>query len=333
MRTLALGSSDATIATGKSSPSRAAASRKKRLAVLFSPRDLLSPSSFSSLDHFAKVAATKGVESVLIGEHALDQLAEFDALFIRVTTSVGGRAYEFALRARRLGIPVIDDPVSIVRGSNKVLQHRLLASRRVPLPRAAIVTSISAIADAVAALGLPLVLKIPDGCFCRGVEKAETVSRCEEIAARLLSSRNSILVQEFLPTAFDWRIGTLGGMPLFSCKYHMVPGHWQIVARGQKGSLVNGRVEPVALEHVPREVIDAALHAARCIGDGFYGVDIKETAAGPVVIEVNDNPDIDCDAETGANPEAWGCLAEWFASAVPAAIRVDYTDACIAPAP
>ena len=314
------------IAGEQSCPNRPAASRSKRLAVLFSPRDLLSPSSFSSLDHLAKVASTKGVETVLIGEHALDQLAGFDALFIRMTTSVGGIAYQFALRARTLGIPVIDDPVSIVRGSNKVLQHRLLASHRVSLPRTAIVNSVPAIRNVVATLGLPLVLKIPDGSFCRGVEKAETVSRCEEITARLLSSRNSILAQEYLPTSFDWRIGTLAGRPLFSCKYHMVPGHWQIVARGQKGSLINGLVEPVALERVPGEVIDAALHAARCIGDGFYGVDIKETAAGPVVIEVNDNPDIDCDAETGGNPEAWDRLAEWFASAMPGATRVARAD-------
>jgi glutathione synthase/RimK-type ligase-like ATP-grasp enzyme len=329
MRASSLGSFGPAVAAGNGTPNRPAASRRRRLAVLFSPRDLLSPSSFSSLDHLAKVVANKGLESTLIGEHALDQLAEFDALFIRMTTSVGGAAYQFALRARQLGIPVIDDPVSIVRGSNKVLQHRLLASRRVALPRTAIVSSVPAIRDAVAGLGLPLVLKIPDGCFCRGVERAETVSRCEEIAARLLASRNSLLAQEYLPTSFDWRIGTLDGKPLFSCKYHMVPGHWQIVARGQRGALVNGPVEPVALERVPDEVLDAALHAARCIGDGFYGVDLKETPAGPVVIEVNDNPDLDCDAETAANPDAWDRLAEWFASAAAAAGHGARAEPCL----
>jgi glutathione synthase/RimK-type ligase-like ATP-grasp enzyme len=327
MRTLDMGSFGHASAGGNGTANRSPASRRKRLAVLFSPRDLLSPSSFSSLDHLARVAATKGLETTLIGEHTLDQLAEFDALFIRMTTSVGGVAYQFALRARQVGVPVIDDPVSIVRGSNKVLQHRLLASRRVALPRTAIVSSVPAIREAVAALGLPLVLKIPDGCFCRGVERAETASRCEEIAARLLASRNSILAQEYLPTSFDWRIGTLDGRPLFSCKYHMVPGHWQIVARGQRGSLINGPVEPVALERVPHQVLAAALHAARGIGDGLYGVDIKETPAGPVVIEVNDNPDIDCDAETGANPEAWDHLAEWFAAAVRAAGHVARAEA------
>jgi glutathione synthase/RimK-type ligase-like ATP-grasp enzyme len=326
MRTLTLESADAAVAGANGNQNRAGASRSKKLAILISLNDLLSPSSFSSLDHFARVAATRGLETILIGEHALDQLGEFDALFIRMTTSLGGVAYQFALRARKLGLPVIDDPVSIVRGSNKVLQHRLLASRRVALPRTAIVRCVPGIRAAAAALGLPLVLKIPDGCFCRGVEKAETAARCEEIAARLLASRTSILAQEYLPTSFDWRIGTLDGRPLFACKYHMVPGHWQIVARGQRGSLINGPVEAVGLERVPHQILEAALRAARCIGNGLYGVDIKETPAGPVVIEVNDNPDIDCDAETRADPKAWDQLAEWFASAVRAAGHVAYAE-------
>ena len=29
------------------------------------------------------------------------------------------------------------------------------------------------------------------------------------------------------------------------------------------------------------------------MGDGLYGVDMKETPRGPMVIEVNDNPNID----------------------------------------
>ena len=33
--------------------------------------------------------------------------------------------------------------------------------------------------------------------------------------------------------------------------------------------------------------------AARCIGDGLYGVDLKETKDGVFVIEVNDNPNLD----------------------------------------
>jgi glutathione synthase/RimK-type ligase-like ATP-grasp enzyme len=44
-------------------------------------------------------------------------------------------------------------------------------------------------------------------------------------------------------------------------------------------------------------VLRTAQKAADLIGDGLYGVDLQETAAGPVVIEVNDNPSLDSDVE------------------------------------
>jgi glutathione synthase/RimK-type ligase-like ATP-grasp enzyme len=40
-------------------------------------------------------------------------------------------------------------------------------------------------------------------------------------------------------------------------------------------------------------VVRTALKAANLIGNGFYGVDLKQTDKGVVVIEVNDNPSID----------------------------------------
>ena len=44
-------------------------------------------------------------------------------------------------------------------------------------------------------------------------------------------------------------------------------------------------------------VVGMALKAARLIGDGLYGVDLKETPAGVRVIEVNDNPSLDAGVE------------------------------------
>jgi hypothetical protein len=44
-------------------------------------------------------------------------------------------------------------------------------------------------------------------------------------------------------------------------------------------------------------VVEAAVKAARLIGDGLYGVDLKETERGPLVIEINDNPSIDLGVE------------------------------------
>ena len=58
-----------------------------------------------------------------------------------------------------------------------------------------------------------------------------------------------------------------------------------------------GAARAVPLAEVPPELLAHALAAASLIGDGLYGVDMKMTARGPVVIEVNDNPNIDAGNE------------------------------------
>ena len=54
-----------------------------------------------------------------------------------------------------------------------------------------------------------------------------------------------------------------------------------------------GDVEPVAVEDAPEPVVKTALLAANLIGDGLYGVDIKQNGKRIYVIEVNDNPNMD----------------------------------------
>ena len=83
-----------------------------------------------------------------------------------------------------------------------------------------------------------------------------------------------------------------GDEPLYACRYHMVDKHWQIVRHhGQNAEY--GKIEPVPLDLVPSGVVRTALRAARCVGSGLYGVDLKRIGRTTYVMEVNDNPNID----------------------------------------
>jgi glutathione synthase/RimK-type ligase-like ATP-grasp enzyme len=106
-----------------------------------------------------------------------------------------------------------------------------------------------------------------------------------------------VLVQDFMYTEFDWRVGVLDGKPLFVARYFMVRDHWQIIQHAGDGGHAEGRTEAVKISETPPDVLQAATAAARLIGDGFYGVDLKQTAAGVFVIEINDNPNLDVGAE------------------------------------
>ena len=60
-------------------------------------------------------------------------------------------------------------------------------------------------------------------------------------------------------------------------------------------------------------MIDAALRATRPIGEGLYGVDIKATASGLAVIEVNDNPNLEHGVEDqSGKEEIWSRILNWF---------------------
>jgi glutathione synthase/RimK-type ligase-like ATP-grasp enzyme len=83
----------------------------------------------------------------------------------------------------------------------------------------------------------------------------------------------------------------------------MARGHWQIVDDSRGGERRFGRVEPVPVAEAPETVRALALNATALIGDGLFGVDIKETALGPMLIEINDNPDLWPGEEDGAEGE------------------------------
>jgi glutathione synthase/RimK-type ligase-like ATP-grasp enzyme len=75
--------------------------------------------------------------------------------------------------------------------------------------------------------------------------------------------------------------------------------HWQIVHHRSDGRHEEGGFETLSVADAPKAVVRTALKAADLIGDGLYGVDLKETPEGPVVIEVNDNPSLDAGVEDG----------------------------------
>jgi glutathione synthase/RimK-type ligase-like ATP-grasp enzyme len=149
-------------------------------------------------------------------------------------------------------------------------------------------------------LGLPCVLKQPDSAFSQGVVKAKTEIELYEEAERLFAKSELIVAQSYMPTPFDWRIGVFDGQPLWACRYHMADGHWQIVNNLEAGRHRSGRVEALPLEHVPRQVVRTAVRASRLIGDGLYGVDLKQIGRKVYLVEINDNPSIDVGYEDRA---------------------------------
>jgi len=266
------------------------------LAILANDAEEDRPSDDVALRKFIRAAESLGIRATLIGREDYGRVGEFDALFLRETTRVDHHTYRFARRAAAEGLVVIDDPESIVRCTNKVYQAELFERHRIPRPETLVVHADN-VADVERSIGLPCVLKQPDGSFSRGVVKVETPDELKTQLERLLRDSELVIAQRFAPSEFDWRIGVLGGRALYACKYHMVPGQWRIAHDARSGRRLFGRVEALPLEEVPAEAVALAEKVARLVGDGLYGVDLKQQGTRFLVIEVNDNPNVEARSE------------------------------------
>lgn len=282
---------------------REPAARRPRLAILMSPDAAPHPSNQPALLLFQRAAERLGMDTAVISKDDTLQLSEFDGLFIRDTTNVNHYTYQMARQAEQAGLVVIDDPESILRCTNKVYLTELLNRHRIAIPKTVLVQQEN-LAEVIPTLGLPCVLKQPDGAFSQGVVKVHSKEELHERAAQLLAGSSIILAQEYLPTEFDWRVGVLDRRALFVCKYYMAKGHWQIIKHSGDAAPTEGMAKAFALGEVPNEVIDMAVKAANLIGDGFYGVDLKQVDGRVCVIEINDNPNVDMGNEDGVLQQA-----------------------------
>jgi glutathione synthase/RimK-type ligase-like ATP-grasp enzyme/gamma-glutamyl:cysteine ligase YbdK (ATP-grasp superfamily) len=270
------------------------------IAVLFDEADPQKPSTSETIDRLERVAAKRDIHIHRITPSELSRLGDYDALFIRTLTGIDQPAFRFAQRAEALGMPVVDDPHSIICCTNKVYLHELLTREGVPMPRTLVATRSTRFEDLERELKLPFIVKLPDGSFSMAVHKVASAEDYQRRTGEMFRNSPLLIAQAFTPSEFDWRVTTLEGKSLFVCKYHMAPGHWQIRDASGRG-VRYGKVESVPRDLAPREVVRIACRASKLIGDGLYGVDIKETADGPVVIEVNDNPNIDIGYDDAAD--------------------------------
>jgi glutathione synthase/RimK-type ligase-like ATP-grasp enzyme len=282
--------------SGRRGSVRRRAAARYDLAILVDADEKEPPSDERALRRFVKAADAFGFRTEMIGRDEYGRLGEFDALFIRETTAVNHHTYRFARRALAEGLVVIDDPDSIVKCTNKVYLAELLDCHDVPTPKTLMIHRDN-VNTVRTELGLPCILKQPDSSFSQGVLKVEDEQTLAAQLDQLLDSSELVIAQEFLPTEFDWRVGVFDRQPFFVCKYYMAGNHWQIINRDHNGNKRYGKVEAVPVDRAPRRVVQTALRAANLIGNGLYGVDIKQCRGKCYVIEVNDNPNIDAGAE------------------------------------
>lgn len=264
------------------------------MAILVDHNEKVPPSDKDAIAKFIKAAAKHGIYAQALTFDEISSIAHFDALFIRQTTAIDHPTYRLASKAQSLGIVVIDDADSILRCCNKVYLHDAFNYQKVPSLKTHVVADSSdeTITNLEANFSYPLVLKMPEGSFSKGVFKVATRDELVAKLNELFAFSALVLAQEYLYTEYDWRVGVLNGRAIYACRYLMARNHWQIYNHDAK-RFFSGGFETLPTFELPKAVLDAALKACKTVGKGLYGVDVKEHQGRAYVLEVNDNPSID----------------------------------------
>ena len=267
-----------------------------RIGVYVERYTISSSGEMEALMRLGQVARKMGHRTDFIFRPDMYKIPQYDAIFIRSLTDPLNSAYVAARTAELNGIPVIDDPGSIYICCDKVNMYRHMIKAGVPIPETIFLTEKELTRDRgvelLDHLGSPMVLKAPNSSFSMYVEKVEKPSEYLSVGRRFFRRSDRIVAQRFTPSEFDWRVGVLGGKVLYVCQYGIPKRRWKILTYTTSGRAIEGTVKGIDREKADPKLLETALRAAKAVGNGIYGIDLKQIGDSYVVIEVNDNPTI-----------------------------------------
>jgi glutathione synthase/RimK-type ligase-like ATP-grasp enzyme len=268
----------------------------RKLGIFVDRKTLANAEQLNALIRCRDVAENLGHHVDYIFPVDISKIKNMDALFIRARTDPLNVTYVAAKMAAFHGIPVIDDPQSIQVCSDKINMYSHLIRQNISLPRTVFLPredlTVENVTHLFDNLGTPLILKEPSTSFSLRVEKVHDIAMFFRVARRFIKLSDWIVVQQYIESKYDWRIGVLDGRFLYACKYTIPSVTFKIQA-SVNGHIVYCGVESVPEDKVPPHVIRLGIEAGNAIGDGLYGVDIKNNNGDACVIEVNDNPSIE----------------------------------------
>ncbi len=290
-----------------------------RIACFVEKYNFSDPREEGALQNFKQAAENSGNQFSFLFRENIEDIPNYDAVFIRATTDPLFTSYIVSKTAYEYGLRVIDDPESIKICANKIHQYALFDKYDVPRIPTMFLSKDDLhhkkITEIFDSLGKPVVIKAPYTSFSRYVEKAACETSFREVAKRFFKKSDVLAIQKFTPTAFDWRVGVLGNDILYVCKYMIPKGKWKHGAKLRgKPTVIWGRTVSLQKKDMPPRLREVALKACSVVGKGLYGVDIKEVNGDYVVVEVNDNPSIYAGYEDSMDPDIYNRIINYLSN-------------------
>jgi ribosomal protein S6--L-glutamate ligase len=214
-------------------------------------------------------------------------LAHFDAIIPRIGASVTFYGTAVVRQFEMMKVRTAVDSQAIVRSRDKLRSTQILSRAGVGMPKTAFTnfsTDVPALIEHVG--GAPVIIKLLEGTQGLGVVLAESAKAAQSVIEAFHNLKARILVQEFISEAkgADVRAFVVNGEVVGAMRRQGKEGEFRSnLHRGGVGQLVK----------LSRAEKAAALLATKALGLGIAGVDMLQSARGPLVLEVNSSPGLE----------------------------------------
>ncbi|MCC9644851.1 RimK family alpha-L-glutamate ligase [Rhodopirellula sp. JC740] len=237
------------------------------------------------------------------------QLSDYDGVLPRIGASITYFGTAVVRQFEQMDVFSANSSAGISNSRDKLRSLQILSRHQIGIPKTTFVRDRKDILPAIERVGgSPVIIKLLEGTQGVGVILAENVKVAEAIIETLQSTKQNVLVQQFVSESRgkDIRAFVIGDRVVAAMRRVAVGAEFRSnVHRG-------GRTEPVVLDETYAET---AVRAAQIMGLRVAGVDMLEGTNGPQVMEVNSSPGLE-GIESATKLDIAGAIIDYMSAQV-----------------
>tara|TARA_R110002051_G_scaffold159536_2_gene230885 strand:+ start:263 stop:1147 length:885 start_codon:yes stop_codon:yes gene_type:complete len=216
-----------------------------------------------------------------------EEITNINAIIPRIGASVTFYGTAVVRQFEMMKVFSATESQALVRSRDKLRSLQILSRAGLGLPKTVFSNyskEVSGIIDKVG--GAPLVIKLLEGTQGLGVMLADNRNSAESILEAFNGLQARVIVQEFIKEAkgADIRAFVVDGVVVGAMKRQAKEGEFRSnLHRGGSANIIE----------LSDEEENAAIRAAKSLGLGIAGVDMLQSARGPLILEVNSSPGLE----------------------------------------
>lgn len=214
-------------------------------------------------------------------------LTGIDAIIPRIGASVTFYGTAVVRQFEMMKVFSTVESQALVRSRDKLRSLQVLSRAGLGMPKTVFSNYTKNVAEVIQYVGgAPLVIKLLEGTQGLGVVLAETNNAAESVLEAFNGLQARVIVQEFIKESkgADLRAFVVDGNVVGAMKRQGKEGEFRSnLHRGGSADIIE----------LSDEEENAALKAAKSVGLGICGVDMLQSARGPLILEVNSSPGLE----------------------------------------